>query len=650
VTHDDLPPTDHVARVLIKTGARDAAVAFLRAAVARDPGEKACAALLVAVEARPDASVYGPDTRLSVSVARNYVRRGWLLEARAILSGAGLDQSGQGRALALEIEEVLGPIPSDAAADLYEADQKLRTGGAAVALMIFDEYAATGRQLPAWAERRHQLLGTMLLDSARVAAPSRDIRGMSPVGAALTDRLAARDIDGVLSAARTYAEQYPDSGDARAVVLALGRLVESMEALAADADAPSTHTQPMAGIKVAIFQTGMCNFDIAERLFRKLVIEDATDAEARTHLDDIQTIKKALGIVISPANDLPPEPASSPEVLAPAASPEASSPAHLSPDLGSALDAEVTRQYLNDPSAIAAESNSADTTAQVDLGSLEKHLDATRKPERPLTVGDSSEDYTVDEGPEEFEFPRPIPTTASGAAKRPRAKADETAPLGGAGTSVTGKRRITASNLLKKSASLSPSGWVDSSESSVGEPSWDEISTEVGDPAEMAELLLKQGYAERALKVYRSLVGIQPPRPDYVRRMKEIEELIATGNVPQSPADSTGASPPGEEGPEAGSALDVLAPSIDAAMAPTPAAPFDRPQTGERIIEPAPPIGLNAIEDEPEGEEATMVDVALPDVDLGTGAPDGQRADAAEASSVPASTAAVVVRRVIAIG
>ncbi|RLB51417.1 MAG: hypothetical protein DRJ42_16875 [Deltaproteobacteria bacterium] len=646
MTHDDLPPTDHVARVLMKTGARDAAVAFLRAAVARDPGEKACAALLLAVEARPDASVYGPDTHLSVSVARSYVRRGWLLEARAILSGTGLDESGKGRALALEIEEVLGPIPNDAAADLFEADQKLRTGGAAVALMIFDEYAATGRRLPAWAERRHQLLGVMLLDSPPVAAPSEDIRGMSQVGAALTDRLAARDIEGVLSAARTYAEKHPDSRDARAVVLALGRLVESMAVLAAAADAPGTHTQPMTGINVAIFQTRMCNFDIAERLFRKLVIEDTMDAKARSHLDDIQTIKKALGMVITPAKDVPPEPVSSPDVLAPAASAEASSPALLGPDLGAALDADVTKKYRNDPSILADESNSAETTAQVDMGSLQRHLDATRNPERPITVGDSSEDYTVDEGPDEFGFPRPIPTTASGTDKRLRPKAERTAPLGGTGGSVSGKRPITASNLLKKSAALSPNAWVDSSESSGGEPSWDEVSTEIGDPAQMAELLLKQGYAERALKIYRSLIAVQPKRSAYMRRMKEIEELIATGTVPRIATNSSVELPPDRPGPAAGSALDALAPSIDAAMAPTPAAPFDRPQTGERVIEPAPPIEMNTIQDELEGEEVTVVDFELPDADLGADASKGQSVDSPPETD---AASAVVVRRVIAI-
>jgi nitroreductase len=160
-----LPPTDHVARVLLKRGARDDALDLLRAAVRRDPNERACAALLRALEARPDASVYGPDMAIDVGLIDLYARSSMLVEARAVLRGSGLGSMPAGAERLAALDEVLSAAPPDAPPALREAFHQVLDGGAAIALGKLDRIAASGALRP-WAARRHALLTRMIFERA----------------------------------------------------------------------------------------------------------------------------------------------------------------------------------------------------------------------------------------------------------------------------------------------------------------------------------------------------------------------------------------------------------------------------------------------------------------------------------------------------
>jgi len=574
VTQSELPPTDHVARVLLKQGARDAALNLLRAAIARDPGEMACAALLKAVEARPDSSVYGPDMRLDVSMARTYARRGWLLEALALLQGARLTGISTGRELANELREILGPIPDDSPEDLREADAQIRRGGASVAMMTFDEYAATGRALPPWAERRHQLLSMLLLDAAPAARPSSEIHTMTPVGTALQKNLEARDLKGALASAKAYLEKNPSDHNAQAVVVALGRMVEAMGAINLEVDTAAMRTQPMTGVNVALFQTRMCNFDIAERMFRKLVISDPMDELARAHLDDVQTIKKALGAIVAPELEAPARPTVDP--LRSTAKARKDEMVGESTVNRRAPDKAPPRREA--PQPISSAPILEEPTRRVS----EKELyERARESEPEVTHHEPV--YTDPDVPAEPSVPNEpiVPVTASSSPIPEEHFEEQTREVqlkipGGA------KKPVTSPSLLKKTGRPAAEGW--GTATAPAKPSdWEEVSTEIGDPDQMAELMLKQGYAERALRIYDRLARVYPDRERYARRAEEIRQLIDSGAVPklktlpgedylsrpdepESSAETTMGERPIEADPRvpaAGAALDALAPRMD---------------------------------------------------------------------------------------
>ncbi len=550
MNQSELPPTDHVARVLLKMGARDAALNLLRAAVTRDPGEMACAALLKAVEARPDSSVYGPDMDLNVSMARTYARRGWIIEAICLLEGARLTQLSSGRDLANELYEILGPIPEDAPADLRDADEEIRRGAASVALMTFDEYVATGRGLPAWAERRHHLLSQLLLDAAPSARPSAEIHAMTAVGEAMQEQLRARDLPGALEVAKRYFDAHPRDSNAHAVIVALGRIVDAMGRINAEVNTAAMRTQPMTGINVALFQVRMCNFDVAERMFRKLVISDPMNERARAYLDDVQTVKKALGAVVDePATHVPDR--SSVDPLRQTAKAHADD-----------LPAEATRNLRPEAVPVPGAPILEEPTRRVNANELRAQVARLSEPEasvpnEPLIPG------TAPSGPypdQTFEdHTRELSVKVPGRKKKP----------------------ITSPNLLKKSGRPSADGWGADNKAKASD--WEEVSTEIGDPDKMAELMLKQGYAERALRIYERLARVYPDRERYARRAGEIRDLIDSGAVPQiktmpgedvlstpdEPADSVmstmddGGMMADPRVPAAGAAIDALAPPME---------------------------------------------------------------------------------------
>ncbi len=295
----ELPPTDHVARVLVRLGARDEAVVLLRGAIERDSGEKACAALLRAVEARPDASVWGPDLALDLPLVDAYARRGMLVEALAVLRGGALGQSEEGRAREAMLEELLAPPPADAGPKAHQVAHQLATGGAAMALSLLQDL---GDAQGDWVLRCRVLLQRLLYDDAEevpTSATSPSIRpGGSPLGEALHTKLGARDLSGALEAARVYAKQHSGEIDAQAAVAALERLLAAVEARSKEMfeAGAAKRTAPMKGHPLAELHVRMGNLEEAARFYRRIVLEDPHDATAHERLADCETVRRVIEV------------------------------------------------------------------------------------------------------------------------------------------------------------------------------------------------------------------------------------------------------------------------------------------------------------------------------------------------------------------
>ena len=95
----------------------------------------------------------------------------------------------------------------------------------------------------------------------------------------------------------------------------------------------------------------------------------------------------------------------------------------------------------------------------------------------------------------------------------------------------------TAPVLSKKSAGPSggfgaTAGYASAKGASSATPSWDDDETNTVTPAVEAELLLKQGFAIRALELYRMLAEGNPADDTFRRRIGEIEALIMAERLP----------------------------------------------------------------------------------------------------------------------
>ena len=287
----DTPPLDHVARALLKRGARDQALRLLRAAVDRDPREKSCAALLRAVEARPGASVYGPEIGLDVRLAEVFACCGWFQEALSVLEGAGLDRSGLGRSRAEALREILSPIPASAKASLREVDQQIRHGSAAAALAALDQ----DHGLPSWAIRRRVLLRRLLLDSGSEPSFPQPNEGSSTAfGVCVRPHLEAHDLATAHAAAVALIRHDPSDANARAGARALARLRRAIAAVDPAVTDPSVQTPPMSGLQVAMYQLGMGNLESAERLLRHLIAEEPEVGPSQTLLHDLLVLRASL--------------------------------------------------------------------------------------------------------------------------------------------------------------------------------------------------------------------------------------------------------------------------------------------------------------------------------------------------------------------
>src|SRR5688500_11457746 len=191
----DVPSAEQLARVLLRAGARNEATQVLRIAVERDPKDRAAAALLRAVQARPDADVYGPDVPLDLPLAHAYLRAGCLIEARAVLRAAGMITAPPERPLLPLLEEILAPPPGgsgEMAESAQALSRALRMGEGAAALSMMPRATS----LPPWLAHRGRLLAELMDPAGHVPAPR-----LSLV-AELAHKLSHGDIAGALAAAR----------------------------------------------------------------------------------------------------------------------------------------------------------------------------------------------------------------------------------------------------------------------------------------------------------------------------------------------------------------------------------------------------------------------------------------------------------------
>lgn len=490
---------------------------LLRAAVRRDPGERACAALVKALEARPDAAVSGPELTLDLVLVDDYVTRGMLLEARAVLAGARLDGAGAGADRARALDELLAPLPDAADPALLEVFRHLMTGGASLSLSLVEEHLQHGHALPAWAARRRSLLRSVLLDRALEtatsaadavsAAASEPVPveqppevGLNAVAAEVGRLIGERDLRGASAYLHAHCASFPDDVASAIGDAALHRLVGALELHEGGAQELSdTRTMPMGAKKVAELHLRMGNLAESEGLFRRVVLDEPDDVELRTMLDDVQAV----------------------------------------------------RRFLETPVATAPTLQGGTLRQLMPLGSAELGVRPTEP--LPVVVYDADDEPTEEDGPAELPRlytdvaredsggltaalapPRPQEVTRrvspddlarDVAATRTR---DDSPPDGPSTAPVLSKKGPGRVGGFGVAAGYGPAKSVAAS------ADWDDDATGVVDPAVEAELLLKQGFAARALSTYRLLAKEHPTDASFARRVAEIEALVLGEQLPSS--------------------------------------------------------------------------------------------------------------------
>lgn len=182
-----LPPIDHIARELWKRGAREAALDLLRACVMRDPTARASAALLRAVEARPDASVSGPEIELDLVLVDALAGQGMILEARALLVGTKLAITSEGQDRAARYDTVLATVPAELDKRWHEVMEQVHLGAGRHALTLIENEEANGNAAPPWMISRRdslrEILSVTAVDRPSVRPPgsqSRHAVGVNP--------------------------------------------------------------------------------------------------------------------------------------------------------------------------------------------------------------------------------------------------------------------------------------------------------------------------------------------------------------------------------------------------------------------------------------------------------------------------------------
>ena len=530
-----LPPTDHVARALLQRGARESALLLLRAAVRRDAGERACAALLKALEARPDASVAGPEIALDIVLIDAYVARGMLLEARALLTGTGLDRGSEGGARARALDTLIAPIPVDASPALEEAARHLLDGGAALALSLLDEQHRRGGPLPPWAEERRRTLCQLLIDRAE----HDDMSGAGPAARAVPGGPAdvradvgrlilAREVPHALERLRAHAMAAPRDVDAAVAATALERLWTTLQGREAQpADYGGMRTVPMSPSHVGDLNVRMGNLGEAERIYRRIVMDDPTSAVARATLDDVQAVRRYL----DPAVGAPTPLAGIPRAAVDAAiareaeiGTRATEPVHVP-----AIDTIETAALA------ASRATPAPPTRPAFAAPGLSGPGASWSGAEELGAGGAEDGYAaMTHFPGMPEEPTRRVADADLAALRAAARSPERGVAAPRERVDAGAPPVALSKKGAAAAAPVAAGYGPSRPAAAWESDdWDDdAATGVIAPDVEAELLLKQGFAERALAGFRMLAAHEPGNERLARRVAEIEALIALERAP----------------------------------------------------------------------------------------------------------------------
>jgi hypothetical protein len=484
-----------------------------------------------------------------------------VLEALAVLEGGGLVETAEGAARAAKLREVLAFVPEGADPHLREVDRQLRTGGASVALSMLDQRRGL---LPPWAARRHAILQEFLLERASPAPVSPSVAPATEFGRALDGALGARDVKLAFQAAREYMHGHPGDADAHAATVALERLVLAMAEVSREMNSAVLRTQPMTGHHVALFQLRMANFDVAERMFRKLVVEDPLDQLARSRLDDIQVIRTAL------------------EGVRPSAIPRSSGDSVVAVNPAPNVDPLMDTMSLPDGTVRAAREQ-ARADAVRERAQEEAIADFARSlPEPDALRTQRVEELEVPTMRLDSEMARAIVLQTSEITKEVHLVAGE------------GPRRPPSSpELLNKRARPA---WTERDYLPPAESTgWEEDqSTEIGRPEAHAELLVKQGLLPQALRIFEALAARQPDEPRFRTRIAELQRLMTVlsgrGSIP-SPEASAGGRPsfakaPTEPRPAWEAALvqapTAPAPVVDAGVLPPGARPT--PASGVAVL------------------------------------------------------------------
>jgi len=284
-----------VARALCARGAVREAIAMLRGAVTRDPSQRACAALLTAIESGEPADGPGTTVELDLALVDRWIRTGALVEALALLGGTPMGSLDTGREWANLLGELLAPVPVDAEPTFVEMHRQLLSGGASVALTLAEERERQGAEgMPAWASRRLELLRWMLLDNAAVAESYRELPSTAPsaLSAALREPMGRRNIAQALEAARAFSDERPGDEDARRAREALEAILEEVE-LHSGAETHHSLTIPMYGLPAAAMQLRMGNLSAACAIYRKLEGR-AEEGDATRMLHEVEALERAL--------------------------------------------------------------------------------------------------------------------------------------------------------------------------------------------------------------------------------------------------------------------------------------------------------------------------------------------------------------------
>ena len=288
MTLKQLPPLDHIARALLVRGARDEAIAFLESALARGGDDRPrCEALLSAIRARPNDRVGGPPIKLDASLVEALAERGRLGEARQVARAVLAKK--EGAAPLLEALERVHDDDSALPEPWRGRWRELLAKGSLSVLGAIERELGSG---PPWLVERVGIVARLLRGFS--TQPSGPEIGFAPIGeglrASIRRALEARDLLAALSAVRSA----PGEPGAIELAAALARLVAATEKLLEEQGPQGNSTMPMEGHGVALFQLRMGNLAEAERAFRRIVLEQASDHVARERLADIIQLRRAV--------------------------------------------------------------------------------------------------------------------------------------------------------------------------------------------------------------------------------------------------------------------------------------------------------------------------------------------------------------------